>query len=76
MPDIPSHIGEPVYPGVPLVSLPKSIPDGVLHIISNSVPKSVPVPISSLNDTQVSVSKDQSVDAPTIVGIKQESVSR
>lgn len=82
LPDIPSHIGEPVYPGVRLVTLPKSIPDSALNSTSNNLPNSVPnsVPISSLNgapiDIQVSVPKDQSVNAPITVGIKQEAVTR
>lgn len=82
LPDIPSHIGESVYPGVRLVTLSKSIPGSVLNSTSNTLPNSVPnsIPISSHNDAridiQVSVPKDQHVDAPITVGIKQTAVNR
>lgn len=77
LPGIPSHIGESVYPGVRLVTLPKSIPYTVLNSMSNNLPNSVPnsVPVANLpNGIQVSVSKDQSVDAS--VGNKQQAVNR
>lgn len=78
--DIPSHIGETVYPGIRLITLPESIPDSVLNIISNklpnSLPNSVPAPVSSLNhipnDIQVSLPEDLHVEAPKTVGSNQQ----
>lgn len=84
LPDIPSHVGEPVYPGIPLVSLPKKNPESVPNFkfnnLPNSVPNSVPIPVNSLNnvrnDKQVNVPKGQHVDASTNVRIIQKAVNR
>lgn len=82
LPDIPSHIGESVYPGIRLDTLAKIVPDSVPNSVSNKLPNTVPnfapVPIISHNHVPngIQVTKDEPVDAPRSVGIKQEGVNR